>query len=561
MKLTKLQIRQFGKLKNREIILRDGINVIYGPNESGKSTIHSYIRAMFFGLPRYRGRAAKTDPYTRFEPWERPMDFGGRMEFSVDEKIFQIERSFYKGDMRESLVCITDGEQMSISQGDLSMLLGGISESVYDNTVSVGQLRSETDEGMVRELQNYMSNYEGTGSGDVDLQRASERLKKKKRAWELKKAELEEEHDRKVRQMEDKILYVEKEWRELGEQKEQTLEQIDQWERKIQTLDQSLIQEQKQNADREQERRSSETQNVKIREEQSQENTAGKSIRQVLTVMGFVLLLAAGVCLYAKWLIPGLITGSVGVFLLLGQGALRVRKQEEKEQQSANVAESMQEREWLQENLGQQESELHRIRKELSLYLGRKELLQQQLEEKEITLQNLREVLEEIRDSDEGREACQVEIQSLELALKVLGNLAGQMRSRIGGRLKSRMEEILIELTDGKYNRISIDKEMRITVWEWNREVALYQLSRGTVEQIYFALRMAVSEILCEEPMPVLLDDVFAMYDEQRLMQTLRWLACKKGQVVILTCHKREMELLRRMGVAANEIELEETTC
>ena len=61
MKIKKIQIQQFGKLKNREISLEPGVNVIYGPNESGKSTLHGFLRGMFFGLPRYRGRASKTD--------------------------------------------------------------------------------------------------------------------------------------------------------------------------------------------------------------------------------------------------------------------------------------------------------------------------------------------------------------------------------------------------------------------------------------------------------------------------------------------------------------------
>lgn len=75
MKLNDIQIQQFGKLKEKKIFLEDGINVIYGPNESGKSTLHGFIRSMFFEIPRYRGRASKTDPYTRYEPWDRPVDF------------------------------------------------------------------------------------------------------------------------------------------------------------------------------------------------------------------------------------------------------------------------------------------------------------------------------------------------------------------------------------------------------------------------------------------------------------------------------------------------------
>ena len=218
MRLTYLGIQRFGKLKEKEIFLEDGINVIYGPNESGKTTIHSFIRGMLFGVPRYRGRASRTDPYTRFEPWEHPADYAGCMRFEVGGKEFRIDRNFYKSDVRESLVCETDGEQLSIAHGDLEMLLGGINESIYDNTVSVGQLRSETDEGMIRELQNYMANYESAGSGDVDVQKALERLKKKKKEWESRGQELEKRQNRQREQLEDRIGYVCQEKEELERQ-------------------------------------------------------------------------------------------------------------------------------------------------------------------------------------------------------------------------------------------------------------------------------------------------------------------------------------------------------
>ena len=105
-------------------------------------------------------------------------------------------------------------------------------------------------------------------------------------------------------------------------------------------------------------------------------------------------------------------------------------------------------------------------------------------------------------------------------------------------------------MTEGKYNRIFLDDQMKIHLLAWDRQISLYQLSRGTVEQVYFALRMAVSEVLCEEPLPILLDDVFAMYDERR-----------GGQILIFTCHRREIELLEKLGIKSNIVKLEEQIC
>ena len=69
---------------------------------------------------------------------------------------------------------------------------------------------------------------------------------------------------------------------------------------------------------------------------------------------------------------------------------------------------------------------------------------------------------------------------------------------------------------------------MEITVWDGERNIRADRLSRGTLEQIYFSVRMAAAELLLEEPMPVLLDDTFAFYDEKRLESVLKWLSSQK---------------------------------
>ena len=59
MRLLELHIDGFGKFHDRTISFNDGINIIYGKNEAGKSTLHTFIRGILFGIERGRGRAAK----------------------------------------------------------------------------------------------------------------------------------------------------------------------------------------------------------------------------------------------------------------------------------------------------------------------------------------------------------------------------------------------------------------------------------------------------------------------------------------------------------------------
>ncbi|MDO4444288.1 MAG: AAA family ATPase [Bacillota bacterium] len=538
MKLNDIQIQQFGKLKEKKIFLEDGINVIYGPNESGKSTLHGFIRSMFFGIPRYRGRASKTDPYTRYEPWDRPVDFAGNLGFSVGEKDFRIWRNFYKKDERAQLVCETDGEQLSIEQGDLQMLLGDISESVYDNTVSVSQLRSETDEGMVRELQNHMTNYEGAGAADVDVERAVQRLKKKKKEWEGKRKQLENAQRQRREQQENQIEYLREEQRKLDEQQNRICEEYTRMEDEYRRLSSENFQQSK--------------------EKQREEGEIREPVKKKGKMLQKGILLAVSILLAAA----GLVSGNVflGAFMTLtalalaGIGIVLISRAEENRREQTEHKREENHIPALRERLKELEQRMAHMQ-------GQQETLASQREEKRVMLDNLLENLMEMQEISPEVKACDVELESLALALTTLESLSSSMRKRIGCRLQNRMEEILGEMTEGKYNRIFLDDQMKIHLFAWDRQVSLYQLSRGTVEQVYFALRMAVSEVLCEEPLPILLDDVFAMYDEKRLEQTLSWLERRGGQILIFTCHRREIELLEKLGIKSNIVKLEEQIC
>ena len=65
---------------------------------------------------------------------------------------------------------------------------------------------------------------------------------------------------------------------------------------------------------------------------------------------------------------------------------------------------------------------------------------------------------------------------------------------------------------------------------------------------------MAASEMLLEEPMPVILDDTFVNYDDERLERTLQWLVKNRKQVLIFTCQKREEQALLEREIAFHKV-------
>ena len=154
MILNRLLLKNFGRFSGKEIRLEEGINIIYGANESGKSTIHTFIQSIFFGIKRMRGKASKTDVFTQYTPWENSGWYEGAVTFTCAGKRFCLERNFAAGSRGVRLYCESDGEVLSVEDGDLEMLLGGISETVFRNTVSAGQMKSRTEDGLLLELRN-----------------------------------------------------------------------------------------------------------------------------------------------------------------------------------------------------------------------------------------------------------------------------------------------------------------------------------------------------------------------------------------------------------------------
>ena len=69
MQIKELQINNFGKLKNKKIELKNGINVISGKNESGKSTLLKFITSMLYGISKNKNGKRISD-YEKFTPWE-----------------------------------------------------------------------------------------------------------------------------------------------------------------------------------------------------------------------------------------------------------------------------------------------------------------------------------------------------------------------------------------------------------------------------------------------------------------------------------------------------------
>lgn len=499
MKIKELNIKNFGRLTDETIRFDDGINIIYGENESGKSTLHTFIKSMLFGMERGRGRAANSDIFSQYEPWENPNYYSGMLKLESGGKTFCIERNFDKYSKSATLFCQDDGEELSIENGDLDMLLDDMSESIYDNTVSIGQLKAEPSQPLSVALKNYATNCYTSGGGDLDQMAAMEFLKKRKKEIQ-REIDLELQKKREQRErLELEASYV---WRDIHRLQEELKE-----------LEEEI-----------------KIKKEKDRTEPEEAVTQRKKIRP-LVILLFLLLIVIPFKLVSK---PWNYLVAIIAFLGLGNyiwSRLKVGKKQVKT-----------ESEKLLEEISGESEPLEKL-------IWEKNHIQTELKEKQIQYDNLQEQLEELESLSNHIYQLEQKKLAVTIAEEKINALAADMQAKLKDMLNEKASAILSQITNQKYTHINIEETLRMHVLQEDRIVRVDRLSRGALEQIYFAIRMAATEILQKEEQPVVLDDTFVYYDDNRLENAIRWLSENKEQVIIFTCQSREEQALKNMGI------------
>ena len=157
---------------------------------------------------------------------------------------------------------------------------------------------------------------------------------------------------------------------------------------------------------------------------------------------------------------------------------------------------------------------------------------------------------------EQARSEKRKEIEAIQLALSTIQEAAVQIHDSFGQALNYRVSDRMGKITANKYTDVKLDERLQIKLGMDHNYVELDRLSTGTIDQVYFALRLAIADwLLKEEEMPILLDESFAFYDENRVKNVLMMLASQK-QVILFSCHKREMNLLQELGLPYHLVEL-----
>lgn len=183
MIIKQLDLISFGKFEEKSLTLSDGMNIIYGNNEAGKTTIHKFIEGMFFGFFKpYSKRKIYTKDYERYFPWNST-EYRGVLKFIHKGEVYRIERNFIKGFDEVKIFDDKTGEDIThLFDYDPVLRLYspstalGFNSVVYNNTINIKQLGNKTDKILAKEIKDSLINIGGSLDEDISVKNAIEEL-------------------------------------------------------------------------------------------------------------------------------------------------------------------------------------------------------------------------------------------------------------------------------------------------------------------------------------------------------------------------------------------------
>ena len=214
MKIKSLKINGFGKIKDKEIDLKDGINIIYGENESGKSTILKFIIGMLYGSSKNK-RGKDISDFEKFTPWNIE-NFSGKLKYNLDSgESFEIYREFKKKNPKifnEQLEDISKSFKQDKTKGiEFIEEQTGIDEDTFVNTAIIEQTESKLSQSSQSSIVQKMSNQLSTGDDSKSFKKIIDKINKSQN----EKVGTSKTSQRPINIVEEKIKILEKRKSEL----------------------------------------------------------------------------------------------------------------------------------------------------------------------------------------------------------------------------------------------------------------------------------------------------------------------------------------------------------
>ena len=603
MKIKELKINGFGKLENKEIKLKDNLNIIYGENEAGKSTLLKFITSMFYGISKNKNGGLVPD-IEKYTPWKTE-EFSGKIKYELDNgNIFEVYRDFKKKNptiynqnledvSKEFNIDKTKGNQFFYDQV-------GLEEEIFNTSVITKQAEVKLDEKSQNSIIQKISNILGTGEDSTSYNKIVSKLKKKL----MEEVGTDNSKERPINLVNKRIDEIQKEKLKLDEyqNKKFEIEEVLQ-DKKIKIIEEKERLDTLRLANINLEKAKAEETKInvakKLVEDTKKEieefkndnniekitNTKNSSKGYLFTMVLFFIISIIGIVFIKNIIIkiiPMLITLIIFIIYVIknSKSKTEIKEKKNKYKNKLKILEdkkSAQEQEFknLENNYKNEINEIckkynvkdtntiiEEINKmetsinELTLFIHTKEIDNQNASKKLEEYVKLEEELESLKEDKKELEQKRYEIQK---ALNIIEIAYSKMKEEITPRFTEKLSKTIEKISNGKYKNVRMNISGEIIVEDINGEyINAENLSIGTIDQLYLSLRLASIEEITKEKMPIVLDEAFAYYDNERLRNILKYLSeeYKDNQIIVFTCTKREIEQLDNLNIDYNLIKL-----
>lgn len=640
MKIEKIKINSFGKLENKEYNLSENINLIYGKNEAGKSTLLKFIQNTFYGTSKNKKGKTFSD-YDLYKPWNDG-DFSGKIKYKLDSgEEYEVYREFGKKSPK-----IYNNKLEDISKKfNIDKTTGN--EFFFEQTkvdeftflTSIVSMQQEVK--LNKQDQNVyiqkIANLAGTGDDGVSYKKAIDKLNKKQldeigtdrssgKPINISISKINK-YEEKIKELEiykEKQYNIEKEINDLKKEIEKEKNKEKYLKELKEKKDEERIENEKINFndkilnknEESIEKNKNEIEDLINKKEKIESNKIENKINgKIYFILIFIFCLSA----IAIYVIIKNITFSmilcilaIGLLILYFINKNKVLKQNKKVLEKINkinyefdekISSLKNEIKILEENNSEQKNEIKKINEKINSLKNEKEKIknkyiyklnneelnllfncidyneiidnvQNLIRIKELNLNTLelnnKNIIENLENLINLEELLQIEKQNYEelkekndkinMAKMLIEKAYEKMKNSVTPKFTSNLSENIFEISDGKYKKVAINDDEGIIVELPNgKYVSAEKLSGGTIEQLYLSLRLSMAKEISDENMPIILDEAFAYYDDERLKNTLEFLSnkFKENQIILFTCTNREKEVLDKLNKNYKIITLE----
>ena len=626
MKINHLKVNGFGKLSEKEIKFENGINIVYGENEAGKSTLLKFISCMFYGTSRNKNGKNISD-FEKYKPWKTE-EYSGTIDYRLDnEEEYSVYREF-----KRKNPTVYDSEKQDITKTfkedkngiDFFTEQTGIDEETYFNTAISEQARVALNLNKQNSLIQKISNLVSTGDDNISFQKSMAQISKlqnenvgtertslrplnvinnKIKLINLKKKELEEnknnyEHNNlgseklffTLKNNEKKLEYI-KRVKQFHENNRIKLVEIN-FNKNVAIEDEEKIDELIKKLN-------------ELEDNKESEQIIKKFPYVAISLFLIIIFVVLEILLPNKLfgLIPFICSIFVLIFmfvkinneknsiakeLLSKKNKLKFeldslkdkkrRKEQEIDTKNSKIESEIDTEkdalieeylkvldinfidEILQKSYEEILVELEIFEKKVSdIKLDIKEL---ELNKKAYNkkMEELSRITEDLMSAEEEKEELLSLNRAYNIAKRCLENAYEETKKNISPKFINNLSEIIFDISNKKYKEIVLNDEEGINVKIENGSYKpLERLSIGTIDQIYISLRLSGIKEVSKESVPIILDEAFAYFDNKRLLNIINYLNehYSENQIIIFTCSNREKEVLEKLNIEYNFINLE----